>query len=402
MLIVPPGPASSEPKIAEVPAGIVRLLADRGKAFVDRNRPLLGQTLAPGPFAERQLRAFDNLGELAFATFSFRATTRYVADAATPRVRALHRGKQVVAYHVIEESAVHGVETEPYVEHDFFTFVRDEPDPSDTYDGWRLASDADFEPLGVFSAEHLWDAAPVAMVSSPHFVLLTHPDMTRKLSGVLDIAEKAYDAIKKFWPRPIGERYVVIAPSTTEELGKIIQATFDLSKFVAFASGTERREDGWAPGGVRMFLQIDHFLRYNAAGKQVVLAHELLHAVTRPVAGPFMPVWLEEGLAMHASEPEHRKELRRVRAPDAFPTDDAFFLGSTRDILNVYYLSQSAVAAFAERYPAGKLADFYEALGKARVTAGTEEYHLRDALSSSVGWTVEEWTAAWRDRVARG
>lgn len=393
-----PAPAAETPSIAAVPAGIQRLLDARGRAYERHDRELLAGTLTGRVFTARQLAALDAAAPLTFSRYSFRASTQFTGDIAGARVRALYPDKQVAAYHVVEENTIRDYDLQPYVEDDFFTFVRDREQPDDPYGGWRLASGSDFEVLGGFSAYHPWDSGLVATASSEHFLLLSHPDQIARVRPALDIAEAAYAKVARFWPRPIGARYVIIAPSNAEELGKLIAATIDLGKFVAFAASTERREEGWAPGGVRLFVQLSRFERYDAAGKEVVLAHELIHAVTRPVSGPFFPSWLEEGVAMYGAEPLQLAPARPGEH-DRFPTDDQFFVGPTAGIVGVYYQSQVAVAVLAQRYQVSGLATMYETLGRARVAAGTDDYQVREAVKSSLGWTVEGWTEAWRRRL---
>jgi len=391
---------AGNPAVAQVPNGVVALLEDRGRAWQTRDRALLEATMAPGAFAQRELRSFDNAAEVRFSTYRVSALTRFSGDIAWPRVRELYPGSEVSAFHVVEETAVSGVERLPYAESGFYTFVRAGADGGDRYEGWRLASDTDFEALGGFSPVPLWAGGPVRAVTSRNFVLLAHPDRVEQVRGVVQLAEQAYEEAKRFWPRPAGDRYVIVVPSTSAELGRMIQATIDLDKFVAFAGRTHRYEGDFPPAGVRVFINLERFARYDAAAQRGIMAHELIHAITTPASGPFVPVWVEEGLAMHGSEPESGvRAARGGRTPEEFPTSDLFYVGSVGDIVRTYARSQVAFEVLDAQRGRDSMARFYEQLGATRFSAGTSEYHVRRVVEGALGWSVEEWTKAWRDRL---
>ncbi|HVE93049.1 MAG TPA: hypothetical protein VNE62_12235 [Actinomycetota bacterium] len=392
-------PAAAAPAaIAPVPEGITALLRDRGRAFEAKDRGLLQATLDPGSYAAAQLKAFDNASQVAFSTFRVEPVTEFSGQIAGERVKAKYSGREVAAFAVRQRSAVRGIETEPYVDNGYYTFVKS---GGGDYDGWRLASDSDFDVLGGFSPRQVWDFGPVELATSEHFAVLVHPDQSAKAAPALAAAEKAYASVKSFWPRPATQRYLIVAPSTTGELDRILQSTIDLSKFVAFAARSIKTTEGLEPGGVRLFVQSSHFERYNDEGKQGILAHELIHAVTTPAAGSFMPIWVEEGLATHGSSPKGSSlpTARRGGKPGTFPQDEQFSVGSVSDIGRAYAQSQVAFEVLSDRYSAEGVAKFYEALGRTRIAAGSQEHHVAKALRESVGWTVDEWTKAWQDRL---
>jgi hypothetical protein len=358
---------------------------------------LFSSTLAGGTAGE-QREAFSNARDVPFAQYTFEALTRYSGDLAGPRIRRRYPGQEVRTYHVVETSRIADAETVGFIEDNFFTFTRGD-DRDDPFDGWRLSSTSDLEPLGFFSAHHLWDGGRVVTASSDHFVALTHSDRLEQTEQLLGDAELAYAAVVAWWPRPAAERYVLVVPSTTAELGDIFQATVDLSKFVAFAAGSVDRERVWAPAGVRMFVNPPNFARYSADGRRLILAHELVHAVTRPQSGPLIPSWVEEGLAQIGSEPgDGLPGARRGPPAGGFPDEEDFFVGPTADIVAVYRRSQLAMKLLADRVGVERVAALYETLGRARVVAGTEEHHLA-AAAEAVGWPVDEWLAAWRAKL---
>jgi hypothetical protein len=65
----------------------------------------------------------------------------------------------------------------------------------------------------------------------------------------------------------------------------------------------------------------------------------------------------------------------------------------------VYDKAQLAIDVLDDKFGRAGLVKFYEELGSRRVVAGTEEYHIREALRTSVGWSYDEWVAAWALRL---
>jgi hypothetical protein len=395
-VVSPPGAVAQEeetPAIENVPAEIEKLLEDYSRAWRTKDVALLSATTA-GDVREKEITSLANARKVSFSAFTVRPTTQYSGDLATKRVRVPYkRAKDVAAFHVVEETRV-GSETQTYVEEGAFTFVQTDAD--NAYGGWRLAAKDDLDVLGFFSPYHMWDEKPVSVLTSKRFTLLTHEDVVDELEPVLDVAEEAYDKATKFWPDGSKDHLVMLIPSTTAELGRILHETVDLDKFVAFVGAGAIREHGWTPTGPRVFVQLSHFDNYGRTGQFEIFAHELIHAITRDEAGPAIPAWIEEGLANLGGGDGGRPRVETA-VPDAFPTDERFVTGGVRDIQAVYDQGQTAIDVLDKRFGRDGLMKFYRELGSRRVVAGTEEYHIRRAVEDSVGWSYDEWVAAWRD-----
>lgn len=380
------------PQIEVVPEEINSLLAMYSRAYRDHDPALLDATVGPG-LIETEKKALVNASDVPFTDFRIRTTTLYSGDLATERVKARYRGRDTKTYHVIEESKI-GDETDAFREDGAFTFVR-EP-AREGFDGWRLVSKSDMAPLGFFSPHHLWDEGKVSVLKSDRFILLTHPDVAESMKPVLDIAERSYNRADDFWPGPQRDVYVMVVPSTTAELARIMHATIDLSKFVAFVAAGSDRDDGWEPTGPRMFVHLDHLRNYSEAGKLEILSHELIHAMTRDVSGPHIPTWVEEGLANLGGGSGRASLAREASVPPDFPSQERFVSGPVRQIQATYDQSQVAIELLVDEFGKEALAAFYAELGSRRLVTGTEDFHTRDAVAKSVEWTYDEWVAAWR------
>ena len=400
LAFVVPDPARAQapepPEIEDVPDPIEQLLADYSRAWREKNQELLASTMTPA-LAEHETKALANAREVSFTTFEVGAKTQYSGNLASPRIRERYRTTDVRTYEIEERSQI-GFETSVFEEPGAFTFTREAAGGS--YDGWRLTAKNDLDVLGFFSPLHMWDIAPVKVLRSERFIAMTYADAVEVVRPVLEIAEDAYDRDGEFWPRPLSDRFVLVIPTTTEQLRRIMHETVALEKFVAFVAAGSDREAGWAPTGPRVFVHLDHLRNYRRAPQLEIVGHELLHAVTREISGPKVPAWVEEGLANFGGGSGGRPlRIPPGTASDAFPSDDQFFAGPVGDIQTVYDKAQIAIQVLDERFGREGLVRFYEELGSRRVVAGTEEYHIREAIRRSVGWSYDDWVAAWRERL---
>jgi hypothetical protein len=389
--------APAPPRIEAVPADIQQLLDDYGRAWVKKDAKLLAGTLSPR-LIKKETSALDAANEIDFSTFRLRVSTQYSGNLAYKRIRALYPHAEVRTHHVVVETAIMN-ESKAYSEDGAFTFAK-EPGTTSAYGGWRLISKNDLDVLGFFSPHSLWDEGPVAVATSPHFILLTHPQVIDQVRPWLPIAEQAYARASGFWPGSIEKRIVIEVPASTQELARIMHDTADLDKFVAFVAASTSRERGWAPTGPRMFVHITHLLRYPGKTQLGILAHELIHALTRESSGPDVPTWIEEGIAQVGGDAQDLFSVIRGGGElTDFPTSELFVTGTVRQIEGAYAEGQVAIQVLIDRFGREGLRKFYKALGSHRIVPGTERYHVRTALQESLHWSYDEWVAAWRKRI---
>lgn len=388
--------AQATPQIETVPSGITQLLSDYGHAWVTKDDKLLAQTVT-GHLILTETRVLDNTGEIRFTTFSVRALTQFSGNLAYERIRAEYRGTEVKTYQIVEDTTV-GAESRPYEETGAFTFAKEKSGP---YDGWRIISENDLDVLGFFSPHNLWDESTVAVLQSPHFVLLTHPQVTQQVRPWLAVAEKAYARASSFWPGTMEKHIVLEVPGTTDELQRITHDTADLSKFVAFVASDVSREHGYTPTGPRMFVHVSHLLKYPESAQLPILAHELIHVLTREASGPNVPTFVEEGLANVGGQASDLFAAQHSigAKPTTFPTSERFVTGSVTDIQAAYGQAQLAIQVLIDRFGRDGMIRFYRALGAQRIVPGTEQYQVRKALRDSLHWSYDDWVAAWRKRL---
>jgi hypothetical protein len=393
-IVVPAHRAGAENRIETPPTGITALLGDFGRAWTTHDKTLLDRTITAGKFHDRQVRSLQNAAKVPFRVYDVAVTTHYSGNLASLRVRNLYPGKQVAAYEVTIRTAF-DIEDKASIGDGAFTFVRTKADPSDRYDGWRLVSDSDMDVLAFFTSRYLWDDGPVTVLRSPHFLVLSHPDVAPSLEAVTGVAERSYERAARFWPEPVHARYAMIVPTTTAELGGIVHDTADLADFVAFVASGIDETNGWDPGKPRVYIHLEHFRVYNSVGQIGILAHELNHAITRPITGPNIPTWIDEGMAnISGGLPAYTAKSGAL--PTAFPTDDEFVTGTLEDIVRRYDQAQVAMQVLVNQKGKAALVRFYQKLGSERVVPGTDKYYLAQAARVTLGWTLDHWVAEWR------
>lgn len=353
-------------------------------ATVDRASPL---------FLRRQRRLFDGFQRLGLSEYRLDISRRLWPELTTDREVARYgAGAQPTLLHVEERYSLGQYDEQPALEDQFLTFVR-------RPEGWEIASDTDLDDLTLFSGRKLWEFDPVVTEESEHFLYVSHPALLKPARIVLNAAEEALDTVSADWPLAWNEKVVIIAPSTTEELGRLIQATFDLDVFVAFAaSGVDRARD-WDLVGHRILLNWPNFSQFDEGTRKSVLTHELLHVATREYSGPLVPIFVEEGVAEwitgHDSASLLAGSVQNGLFDRLLPLDHEFISGSDAVILSAYQESSAAVRYAAEQYGDDAIAEFYRELGSVRRSSGTWRYHVDRAMKEAFGIGFDEFQRRW-------
>lgn len=384
-------------------AAIQRLLQTRAHAVMADDESAFMSTVAPGStsFARRQRRLFRSVTKIPLASYDLRAAWGRLGDLARPADRVAHpRAKQVAIPVTEERYRIRGFDDIPLEEDLYYTFV-------EQHGRWMIASDRDLDGLGLQSARQLWDFGSVEMDRSQHFLLLTHPcpsaiGCARLPADMLAIAERALRRVDRFWRAPWRHRIVILAPSTTAELRRLLQATFDVKKFVAFAYAGEDLEHGLRFVGRRIVLNWRSIANRTSDSVLTILAHELTHVATRERSGPQIPAFVEEGIAEYVgydADPSSLGHLRSVVGAGGFdgklPRDYQFTTGSGRDIYLSYQKAESAVRFFIGRWGMARFVRFYTLLGRRRVVTGTPHFHLDQALQEATGLGYTGFQKQW-------
>ncbi|MBR7743148.1 hypothetical protein KC207_07575 [Phycicoccus sp. BSK3Z-2] len=177
-----------------------------------------------------------------------------------------------------------------------------------------------------------WLAMPdLAVRRSDHAVVVGTAD-TPALAAAARTVDDVLPRLARQWQRTPG-RTLVLLPATPAEADALTGAPSGAPGTVAALTDGPLDDTGRATGD-RVVLDPDAQARLTAVGRDVVLAHELVHVAVRATVPGTPPLWLSEGYADHvgygrADLPQRTLAaplLDAVRAgtgPDAIPTADA-------------------------------------------------------------------------------
>ncbi|HEY3239157.1 MAG TPA: hypothetical protein VGL92_06315, partial [Acidimicrobiia bacterium] len=282
---------------------------------------------------------------------------------------------------------IEGVDAVDALDGFFYTFLLREG-------RWRIVSDTDVEDLGLPSARNLWDFGPVARARSPHFTVLFDAADRTRAESLLRLAEEARDRLATSFDRPLPDQVLLILPHSVDQLAEMLQSTFDLTNFVAFAAASVDRDEGWESTAPRVFAQDVNLARSRRSFQLETLHHELVHVAAFPLAGPFVPAWVHEGVADWIANGRGRPAA--VAASDeVLPEDFEFTTGGLDAIVSAYQESTSALAFLAQVKGQDVPLDLLVEVGEARIAPGTMDYHTDAALRSLYGKGVADFQHDW-------
>jgi hypothetical protein len=399
-------PVSEAPAATGKRAAIAQLLKERSAAIRTGDRAAFVATLASDSqaFVTRQKAFFERVQTLPLASYRLVVDWGAFGDLVRPSDRARYDDAEGVSIPLTEERyRIRGFDPAEAIEDMYFTFVKRDGE-------WLIAEDTDLDDLTLYSGRHLWDLGPVTQARSRHLLQLSHPCNDASCPATqhdyLALAELALDRVEDFWTAPWDRDIVLLIPDDQAELRRLIQATFDLDDFVAFAYSSVDATHGVEYTGHRMILNPPGFSGRSDSGVIAILAHELLHIAARHSAGPFVPFFVEEGIAEYVGTAADattldffRSEVAAGRFDGRLPEDFEFTVGSGTDIYRSYQESQSAVSYFVSRFGLRDFIRFYRVLGSKQIVPGTPGYHLSRSLEKVTGLDLEGFEEAWADSI---
>ena len=313
---------------------------------------------------------------------------------------------QAVSIPLVEERyRLAGFDRRDAVEDAYFTFVK--------RDGrWTIAADDDLDTLGFHTVRHPWDfgRVEVTRIDRAAIPLLVieggRAECPELPEQVIDASDTWVGRVDAYWTPSWDRRLVLVVPCNKHELQRALQATFDPSKFIAFAFSTVDTRGGLRYSGHRIFINPPVFNDRPESETTTIMAHELLHVASRSVSGPFVPLFIEEGLADAAAYTDPVSGLAffdQVVASGGFdqtlPADFTFLIGDANSIYLSYQESQSAVRFLASRWGQDALTRFYVELGDRTYVPGVARWHVDDALRKAIGTGLQRFEQLWADSI---
>lgn len=377
---------------------IDKALSDRAAEFRAGNREAFLASVDPSStdFRKSQELLFDRSRAIPLAEYSLKLDED--APFFTRKRDTEKHGPDTIVAAVEERLQITGFDNQAALGRLMLTFVK--------RDGrWLIASDSGMDDLGLYSSRYPWDFGPVEVKTSEHFAMVLHPEDSGFASELLGLAEQALPNVDRVYRRGWNKKVVIYVPATKKELERVIDATFDVDPFVAFASTSIDRDQGWASTAPRIILNRSNFLRHTPAVRRAIFAHELLHIATRDTSGPFVFGFVEEGFAQMAETERDESFRRAFRGSDVrlkLPEDVEFITGGPRSIGLTYNRAHSTFAFIQESFGLDKLNDFYVRLGSIRTEPGTARHHLDTASREVLGLSLSDFEAKWAAYVTSG
>jgi hypothetical protein len=371
--------AQSRPQAAQTGLAAVQAVLDARVAALgagDRDGWLATvDPQAPAAFREAQGRLFDGLRSVPLASYRLEARVEDTGDLAVGAglSKVKYGGAPVQLPETRQRLRLQEYDAVDAVDSLWLTFVQ--------RDGrWYVASDTDLAPLGLDTARGPWDFAPIEVHRTEHLLTIFHPDQRDRAVALAAIAEEAIRTLDARWDQPWPGKIPLVLPAGTDELEQLLQSTIDLDKFLAFVSYGSVRDEGWVATAPRIYIQDENLGTYRRPAQVETLVHELAHAAGAPLAGPFTPAWVHEGLADWIATGRSTKERKPSGSDGKLPRDFEFSTGSQAKIVEAYRESRSATSYLAARTGLRGPTVVFRELGSVKVGPGSPDHQLDDAL----------------------
>lgn len=374
-------------------AAVQAVLDARADAVITRDRAAFLATVDPqasAGFAQAQGRQFDGLVSLPLAGFSLQAHVDATGDLSRAAA-GRYGGAPVFLPETRQRYRFEGYDTVDAVDYQWLTFVQ-------RGGRWYVGGDDDLSVLGLDTDRGLWDLGPVRVEAGARALIISDPADADRAGALGNLVTQAADRMATVWDQPWSGRVPLVLPSSAEVLERLLQATVDLDKFVAFASyGLQEDDgpDGFTASAPRIYAQDERLSRASMAAQTETLVHELVHVAAAPLAGPFVPLWVHEGVADWAATGRPVDVAAPAGSDGRLPRGHELTTGSAASIQRSYRESRSAVSFLAQRSGPGAPSALFRVLGEARTEPGSVDYHVDQALRRVTGLGLAEFERAW-------
>ncbi|MCX5148156.1 MULTISPECIES: hypothetical protein [unclassified Streptomyces] len=242
----------------------------------------------------------------------------------------------------------------------------------------------------------LWDQGPVEVVRGTHALVLGVGQSPQTLSAIGAEADRAVPAASAAWPGPWAGRAVVLVPGSLERMAQLLGRP--AAEYRGMGAVTTGRVGAAAAPADRVVVNPEGWAELSAAGRGVVLTHEVTHVATRAATSARTPLWLSEGFADWAAyragattpqqaAPALARAVRRGELPGALPADEAFAFGGDPEALaRAYEGAWLACRLIAAKWGDATLVRLYELAGRGPLATALEETIGGDQPGLTLAW----------------
>ncbi|MFF4847712.1 hypothetical protein [Streptomyces sp. NPDC001194] len=257
---------------------------------------------------------------------------------------------------------------------------------------WRVTGDR----AAPGAPPQLWDQGPVQVVKGAHALVLGVGRSPQTLSEVAAEAERAVPAASAAWPKAWAGRVVVLVPGSLERMAQLLGRP--AAEYRGMGAVTTGRVGASAGPADRVVVNPEGWAELSAAGRGVVLTHEVTHVATRAATTARTPLWLSEGFADWAAyrggattaqegAPALGRAVRAGQLPAALPADGAFAFGGDPEALaRAYEGAWLACRLIAAKWGDATLVRLYERAGREPLATALEETVGGDPSGLTLAW----------------
>lgn len=259
---------------------------------------------------------------------------------------------------------------------------------------WRVTAD---RPAPGAPAQP-WDQGPVTVVRGEHALVLGVGRPAAELSAVAGEADRAVPAASAAWPGQWARRVVVLVPASLDAMAALLGRP--AAEYRGMGAVTTGRVGAGPAPADRVVINPEGYAQLSAAGRDVVLTHEVTHVATRAATSASTPQWLSEGFADWAAyrdtsatpasaAPALGRAVRRGELPGTLPADAAFAFGGDQEAMaRAYEGAWLACRLIADRWGEAALVRLYEQAGREPLPA---------AVETVLGTDLPGLTRAWQE-----
>jgi hypothetical protein len=387
-------------------AAVLQLLDRHATELLNRDQAGwdadLDTAAAADKYRSQERAAFTALAGVPLAVWRY-VLLAPVTDPSVLQPAAARLAGRVVVLHVQLQYGFRRVDPLPTAKDEWLTAVHR---PA----GWRLAGDGDVEAGGGTSWHGPWDFGPLLARTGPHTLVLGHPAHQAELATFATLVEQSVPVVTSVWGTGWNDQVAVLVPDSTAEFQAVSGDTADSHDIAAIAVADSRNPDPTvdprqAVLGARIVLNPVNLSRLDAAGRRLVIQHELTHIATRAVTEDQMPTWLIEGFADYVGNlgsgrtstdiaPELTSDVRAGKLPRALPLAADFDSAGARLLPELYEESWLACRLIADRIGQHGLVRFY--LAVAQGTLQDPSTAVAGALRSLLHTDQPSFVAGWR------
>lgn len=393
-------PAAGPPTLADVTALLVRRDAAVASTSASSTAPAAQAAFlrdidsSSTAFRAREKQTLQALAQLPLQSWH-ESVAAPVTDPQSTAAAAKRYGAPALIVHVRQSYQLRGVDPQPSTHDVWWTFVR-------RHGHVLLAGDDDLTHLGGASWRAPWDFGPLAVVTGVSSVVLAPQTDAAQAQALAADVDRAVAAVGRVWTAPWPGHVAVVVASSAAELSTFATAAVTADASAVTVSDPRDPVTQTVPG-VRIVLNAAHFDALTAAGRDIVLRHEITHAATADATGPASPRWLVEGLAEYVANltstipvaraaAELRTAILRGHVPSALPSDAALQASATAS--QAYEQAWLACRLIAARAGQDGLVRFYRLVGASQsLPAPAIASAMQSVLHESPGQFALRWRA---------